>query len=160
MLDLERIHRFCIKIIQHFPKQARTDKVLSMLGMYTMQGYIDKAKLMFFGRLCHTSNETLSKKVFLIRLCSHFYKCVEKQLGYIQDLCFILHKYDLFEFVKTFMVDGIFPVKKPWKRIVDSAIAKIEQDGYITRIENDEDCVYFKALNPCIYEPSRIWDIA
>ena len=55
MLKLEVAHRFCVKFAQGFPKLTRTDTALGMLGVSSLETYIDMQKLNFLGVLCRSN---------------------------------------------------------------------------------------------------------
>ncbi len=133
--------------------------MLSMAGMYRMESYIDKAKLIFFGRLCRLRTSCLSKQIFATRLFSYLENCTAVNLGFIKDICRILSKYDLYDHLLKFSQVASFPGKNPWKHIVSRAIKKYENLQYESRINGDYDFKLFKMIEPCISEPSRIWSI-
>ncbi len=157
---LERIHRFCLKIIQHFPTRIRTNKVLSMVGMLPIESYIDKAKLLFLCRLCHLPNNTISKKMFLLRMFCYNFTSTVRHTGFMQDISRILDKYELYTYLSQYISDGSFPDKDKWKNIVNQAVSSYSERLYLGQTENDKELTLFRTLKPCMLEPSRIWVIA
>ena len=65
---LEVAHRFCLKYIQSFPKRTRTIIVHTMSKCSSIESYIDRKKLLFFGRLCRLDSSKLAKRVFIERV--------------------------------------------------------------------------------------------
>jgi hypothetical protein len=61
---LEVAHRFCLKYIQSFPRRTRTIIVHNMSKCFSVESYINRKKLLFFGRLCRLDSLKLAKKVF------------------------------------------------------------------------------------------------
>ncbi len=160
VMELERIHRFCLKKIQHFPRQTRTDKVLGMSGFKSLKNHIDQAKLIFLGRLCNLPNKNLSKKLFILRLFMCIHNCTKKQYGFIPDICVVLDRYGLYGFLTEFISSGTFPGKDIWKKYVKNAISCYENDKYVSRIMEHHEFDYFKKIQPCLTVPSRVWTVA
>ena len=93
----------------------------SMVGLRNITCDIEKRKLYFFGKLCKTKNSYLAKQIFLQRLFS----CLldgRNHIGFIPDILNILCKYNLYEFLITYISDGNFPDKLQWKRLVVNAV--------------------------------------
>ena len=81
---LERAHRFICRVLQGLPPRTRSYKCTSRLGWLTIESYIDKCKLLFFGRLCRLNSRHLPKKILISRLLEFKYQCVDNQLGFVQ----------------------------------------------------------------------------
>ncbi|CAG2226579.1 unnamed protein product [Mytilus edulis] len=75
LLLLERAHRFVCKAVQGLPKRSRSDKCTSLLGWLCIECYIDKCKLLFFGRLCRLNSTHLPKQIMMARLLEFKYMC-------------------------------------------------------------------------------------
>ena len=63
--SLERAQKFDAKRIQGLHPMTRSEAATGSLGLWSMEGTIDKAKLLYFGRLCRL-HETLLKRKFLL----------------------------------------------------------------------------------------------
>jgi hypothetical protein len=100
--NLERAQRYAAKIIQGLGPNTRTEAALGSIGFWEMEAYIDKAKLIYFGRLCMLGPDTTTKQVFVNRLFSFRYRQGEERvMGFIPDVMRLLQKYDLQEFLET-----------------------------------------------------------
>ena len=121
---LERVQRYAAKCIQGLAANTRTEAAIGNIGLWEMEEYIDKAKLIYFGRLCKLNPETTTKKVFITRLFSFLYKGSRKPVGFIPDLVRIFEKYNLVHFLKYFIDEKYFPSKNEWQKIV---ICKLHQ---------------------------------
>jgi hypothetical protein len=85
-------------------------------------GQIDKAKLLYFGRLCLSSVTMTAKQIFIIRLFSYLANPTKQKLGFIPDIVRILNKYDLLDYLATFVNESIIPSKNKWRIIVQIQI--------------------------------------
>ena len=53
IVSIERCQRFNAKRLQGLPRNTRSEAVTGSLGLWSMEGQIDKVKLVYFGRLCN-----------------------------------------------------------------------------------------------------------
>ena len=106
---VERAHRFICRMLQGLPPRTRSDKCASLLGLLTIDSYIDKCKLLFFGRLCRLNSRHLPKRILISRLLEFKYQCVDKQPGFVPDTYRIAKKYDLLKYIIDFSANGTFP---------------------------------------------------
>ena len=87
MSELEIAHRFCIKFCQGLPKLTRTDVALGLIGISSLEAYIDMQKLNFLGILCRADSTFIVKYLFIYRL--HQFRLRfrgSQQKGFIADL--------------------------------------------------------------------------
>jgi hypothetical protein len=90
-----------------------------------MEAYIDKAKLIYFGRLCMLGPDTTTKQVFINRLFSFRYRQGEERvMGFMPDVMRLLQKYNLQEFLETYINEQYFPRKAEWRKIVLDKIGR------------------------------------
>ena len=120
MLTLERSHRLCLKYIQGLNIRTSTDCVMSMLDCLPLEMEIEYRKLNLFGQLCRLGLDCAVKTMFLYRLSS--YMLGKVSTGFVYDVGRILTKYDLTQFMLTYISDGSFPSKYEWKRTVRKVI--------------------------------------
>jgi hypothetical protein len=116
----EIAHRFCLKRVQSLPKRSRSVIVHSMVKIWSIESYIDNKKLLFLGRLCRLSSKTLAKQVFLEML--YAYKTCNSTSGCVYNFCCILSKYELYDYINTFLNQTFFPSKNEWRKIVTNAV--------------------------------------
>ncbi|CAG2245958.1 unnamed protein product [Mytilus edulis] len=159
LLLLERAHRFVCKAVQGLPKRSRSDKCTSLLGWLCIECYIDKCKLLFFGRLCRLNSAHLPKQIMMARLLEFKYTCVDNQLGFIPDMYRLFIKYNLLQYVVNLIELGSFPSKIVWNNVVSQNIHKTEQLKWLERISNDSDFNFFKLIHPVI-KLHKAWIIA
>ena len=150
LLFLERAHRFVCKAVQGLPKRSRSDKCTSLLGWLCIECYIDKCKLLFFGRLCRLNSAHLPKQLMMVRLLEFKYTCVDNQLGFIPDMYRLFIKYNLLQYVVNLIELGSFPLNIVWNNAVSQNIHKTEQLKWLERISNDSDFNFFKLIHPVI----------
>ncbi|CAG2187282.1 unnamed protein product [Mytilus edulis] len=125
LLLLERAHRFVCKAVQGLPKRSRSDKCTSLLGWLCIECYIDKCKLLFFGRLCRLNSAHLPKQIMMARLLEFKYTCVDNQLGFIPDMYRLFIKYNLLQYVVNLIELGSFSFKNCLEQC---SVAKHSQD--------------------------------
>ena len=66
---LESTQRYFSRFIVGLDKRSPTDSCVSNLGLWSIEGYIDKLKLLLFGRLCRANVSTTHKQLFTFRVC-------------------------------------------------------------------------------------------
>jgi exonuclease III len=158
---LERMQRFCSKIIQQLNRRTRSDICCSLLGLWSAESYIDKAKLSFLRRLAISPGYTLSKSIFLRRLFHCKLSCTKKALGFCPDIIRLLQKYNLQDMFETaFIQHGKFPDNIPWKNNVVFNLKEAEVNMFDTRTANDDDFSRFRAVQCDIHEPNIVWNVA
>ena len=147
LVMLEKSQRYAAKIMQGFPIRTATDFALSTLGLISIEAYIDKCKLLFFGNLCNCNIFSTRKCIFLHRLFEFKLSSTEKPLGFIADTVKILSKYDLTCFLDEFCASGYFPPKSIWKTIVKDAIHENENNCWRQRLESRDDMLVYSRLH-------------
>ena len=68
MKQQEVAQHFCLKYAQGLPALTRSDMVSGLLGMTSIEAYIDQQKLRFLGTLCRTTSVDIVSRVFTYRL--------------------------------------------------------------------------------------------
>jgi hypothetical protein len=71
--------------MQSFPRFTRTDIVLSLLGILSIEQEIDKRKMQFFGQLCNLDREKRVKRLFDLHIqcfMEHPCKTIGDYTGY------------------------------------------------------------------------------
>ena len=79
--------------------RSPSDSCISNVGLMTIEGYSDKVKLLFLGRLCRTASHTLHKQLFNLRVG----QITSLTLDYIKTN---LDKYDMTVFLENYLLDG------------------------------------------------------
>ncbi len=101
---LEQTQRYFVRFVLGFDKRSPKDSCISVLGLWSIQGLIDKFKLLLFGRLCRAKHNTAHKQLFTFRLCQILNGfCDENAITY--DLVKTLLKYDLSSFLECYIED-------------------------------------------------------
>ena len=98
MQQLEVAHHFCLKRAQGLPHLTRSDMVLGLAGMTSIEAQIDLHKLAFLGSLCRAPTDEPCHKLFILRLCQ-FDLCENRKIGFIPDIANILQKYQLEDYL-------------------------------------------------------------
>ena len=159
-LMLERMQRFCAKLIQKLNPRTRSDVCCGMLGLISVESYIDKAKLNFLRRLAVLPGTAHSKCVFLLRLFQYLLLQPQNE-SFCSEIVKILHKVDLYElFDSIFLKSGLFPDKLPWKKMVINRLKELEVKAFNDRTDGDNDFKRFKAVHQDIHKPNKLWYFA
>ena len=69
---LERVNRFAAKRAQGLAPSTRSEAALGSLGLWTIEGHIDKVQLMFLHKLLSLKSTNVDKIIFVVRLSSFF----------------------------------------------------------------------------------------
>ena len=85
--SLERSQRFNAKHIQGLDRNTRSEAATGSLGLWSMEGQIEKAKLLYLGRLCHSSATLKSKQLLIVHLFSYFTDPQSSVLDLFRTLC-------------------------------------------------------------------------
>ena len=104
-----------------------------LLGLWSIEGEIEKRKLCFFGRLLNSSNHLAQRKLLVIRILRWKYRH-EVSTGFVPDVTNIALKHDLWTYIETFLEHGTFLSKTQWKRIVFKAIKATEESCWRDRL--------------------------
>jgi len=83
--------------MQGMSKNTRTVVALSCLGIYPLESYIDKRKLLFLGQLCRTDTSMRICVLFLQRLTKYLNN-PSTTFGFVPDLYRLVGKYNLKNF--------------------------------------------------------------
>ena len=147
MSQLVIAHRFCIKFCQGLPKLTRTDIVLGLVGLSSIEAHIDMQKLNILGTLCRADSSLIAKYLFTSRL--HQYRLCYRgsQRGFITDLYSILRKYSLESHINDYIISGTFPSKVEWKQRCKTAIWTYEESAWRTRLAKSNEFSRFRTID-------------
>ena len=106
-LLLERTHRLCLKHFQCLHLRSRTDIVLCMLSALPIEAEIDKRKFLLLGQLCRLGGNSAVEQLFVLRLCAFVNGL--SSIGFLPVN--LLHKYDLYYVLQSYLNTGVFPNK-------------------------------------------------
>ena len=109
---LERLQRFCVKVIQNLPRQTRSNICCQMLGLHSVEGYIDNIKLKFFRRVITLKSSCTSKQILLRRIFqASFLK--DFSSGFGKEVIELCEKYNLGEYLNSVIEGTPLPDKTP-----------------------------------------------
>jgi len=98
--------------------------------------HIDRRKLLFLGRLCHTDPGKWKSTLFLQKLVK-FMNSHSTTFGFLPDVYRILGKYSLKHALETFVKKAVFPKKSTWRRKVNEAIRLHVKNSHLDKSEDD-----------------------
>ena len=111
MRQLEIAHHFCLKHSQGFQRDTRSDIVEGMLGITSIEAYIDKQKLAFFDSVFRTPPTDLVNQLITYRLFHYSRRFTKKHFGFIPDIHRIMTNYNLLYYFDKVITTGTFPTK-------------------------------------------------
>ena len=154
---LEITYRFCVKYMQRVNKRTKTNICLASLGATNIEGFIDKAKLIFLRRLCTAPIHTCVKSLFLNRLVHYQNNVSLANAGFIHDVMRIVNKYCLSNYIDLYISDGYFVPKTIWKHIVNRSIRSHHCEQWSASTSNDLACKRFVSIHNSCNEPLVLW---
>ncbi|MES9883665.1 MAG: reverse transcriptase family protein [Sedimenticola sp.] len=154
---IEKIIRLAAKSCQNLHIRTRTDMALSMIGWLPAAALIAKRKLHFLQRLCTMPTELLCKQIFTFRLHLYFVKGCTGQLGFIPDICKLLIKYRLMDFLTGFLQHATFPTKQQWKNMVHANVSAYHNSIWLEHIGSDHEFELFRHLHTTTLHPASVW---
>ena len=157
--ELEVAHRFCIKFCQGLPRLTRTDVALGLVGISSIEAYIDMQKLNFLGILCRADSSFIVKYLFLYRLHQYKLQCRVKQKGFVTDIFRIICKYSLDCYLHDFIAHGTFPSKYVWKKRCKTAIWSYEESAWRRRLGAENEFSRFRTIQTEL-KPAALWLLA
>ena len=145
-----------VKKIQGFNKYVRTDMCESMVGTMSLSVEVERRKLLFLGTLCGLSHSSVPNRLFHFKLYMYLDHGIDS--GFVSDIFSILTKYNLSDHLHHYVRTLQFPGKFSWKRIVNSAVSRYENNQWCCRIDRDPDFTRFKRLHLSI-SPASIYSM-
>lgn len=147
MDDLERVNRLAAKRAQGLCATTKSEAALGSLGLWTVQGLIDKQKLFFLQKLICSPVSFIHKQLFVKRLCRFFNQVVGRNEGFVANIVEILQKYDLQHYLMTYMDTGEFPKESVWKRLVRNTIHLDQVQRWKTEVANTPELYFYSAIH-------------
>ena len=156
---LERMQRYCAKIIQKFSRRTRSNICCKMLGLQSIESCIDAAKLKFWRRLNDLPSYAISKQIFMQRL---FQAILMPGLtnGFSEEILHLCSKYSIKEFLDSYTTHAMMPDKIPWKNIIRLNVTNFETTKFVNETEHDPDFKRFNKIHPDPLKPSPVWQVA
>jgi len=104
---LEITQRYFVRFILCMDKRSPSDSCISNVGLWTIESYSDKMKLLCLGRSCRTASNTMHKQLFNLRVGQILVR-QDKHTSLTLDFIKILDKYDMTVFLENYLLDGFF----------------------------------------------------
>ena len=142
-LSFERLQRHFARYIQGFYVRTSSTAVVASLGLWSIRGYIDKLKLLLFGRLCNLPSNCTLKSVFLFRLCRGVVGPCRNPCGLIYEFTNALRRYSLLDTLTNFVQTMYFPEPHIWRKTVVDAIDSFEFRQYRESVDNNSAIIRF-----------------
>ena len=154
---LERTQCYIAKFIRCLHPNTRSEAATGNLGLWSMEGLIDKNKLLYLGRLCRSEATLVSKEIFITHLC--FYKSDpnKHKFGFVQDITRILQKYNLSDYLKTYIDGQSFPTKNQWRNIVYEKVNQIETNKWNSGMSRKQELNVYQHIHRTL-KPLSIWE--
>lgn len=156
---LNRTNRFAAKRLQGLGPQTKSEAAIGSIGLWNIEGYIDKRKLLFLGNLCRAETNSVQKEIFIFRLYSFLYGSSQKNQGFVPDIYRILHKYNLREVMDDYLVNQSFPSKNLWKNLVVNTIDRTQMVNWRFGIATKPELQVFGSVHQKL-KPLVLWQVA
>lgn len=156
---LKRTNRFAAKRIQGLGVHTKSEAATGSIGLWTIDGHVDKRKLLFLGNLCRAKSTSLHKRIFSYRLFSFIYSSAKTGLGFIPDIYRLLLKYDLLHWINEYVRNQQFPSKFQWKNIVVGKIEEYEVNTWKYGISNKSELTIYGYAHQNL-QPLSLWKTA
>ena len=145
--------------IQGLHPMTRSEAATGSLGLWSMDGTIDKAKLLYFGRLCRLHETLLTKKIFTERLSSYYIDPNKQTIGFIPDIIQILDKYSLGNYLSTYIEENTLPAKLSWTKIVYDHINEFEIEKWKNGMLGKDELLFYRRIHRTL-KPLHLWEAA
>ena len=155
--ELEVLQRYFARIVQNFYRRSSTLVTIQTLGLWSMEGTIDKRKLTYLGQLCRAKTAYIHKKLFMFKY-GQFLANDTSVSSIIHDLLKVSQKYGLYNFMEKYFTDGYFPNKLVWKRIINESIFDHEKVKWNTELDSRPDLQRFRNVHGTL-APHRLWNM-
>ncbi|CAC5402883.1 unnamed protein product [Mytilus coruscus] len=144
---LAQTQRYFVRFVLGLDKRSPTDSCTSTVGLWYIQGLIDKFKLLFLGRLFRANSNTTHKQLFTVRLNQLLLGESDKR-SITYDLIKTLIKYAMHSFLESYMDDLYISDKKLSSKIVKQSIEIREENNWKSSIQSrPELCRYYEIQN-------------
>ena len=137
-LMLEKCQNVFVRVTEGLLPGTSGSAARGLLGLWSIEGEIEKKKLSFLGRLVNSSDNLAQVKLLMVRIIRWKYR-KKISTGFVPDVMKIAHKYNLWSYIQTFLEDGTFPTKMQWKSVVFKAINSNEEDIWREKIASKYD---------------------
>lgn len=132
-LMLEKCQNIFVRVIEGLLPGTSGSAARGLLGLWSIEGEIEKKKLSFFGRLLNSSHFLAQRKLLIIRILRWKYR-YKVSTGFVPDVMNIVLKHDLWTYIEIFLEHGTFPSNTQWKRVVFKAIKATEESFWRDRL--------------------------
>jgi len=148
---LEQTQRYFVRYILGFDKTSPTDSSISVFGLWTLEGLVDKFKLLFYGRLCRAKHWTIHKQLFRFRLSQILIgELNNRSITY--DIVKTLVRYDMLSFLENYITDSYIPDKRLWSRIVSQSVEINEENKWKLSVQCRPELHRFYCIHNCLTE--------
>jgi hypothetical protein len=80
-----------------------------------------------------------AKQIFINRLFSYLANPTKQKLRFIPGIVRILNKYDLLDYLTTFVHESIIPSRNKWRKIVQTQIKNYETEKWKNGMVHKEE---------------------
>ena len=137
--ELNKLQHHVVKKIQGFEITVRSDMCESMVGLNPITAEIDK--------LLTLKPASISKQIFIRKMYMFLTGRPIPQTGFIPDICNILSKYHLCDFLNQFLQTLNVPTPSHFKRLIKTTLFDTEVAAWRNRVNQCGDYVRFKNLH-------------
>lgn len=107
----------------------------------------NNANYAFFAAICNVKCQCTVKQLFFIRLYHIYFSIYKSKRGYIPDIWYLFHKYDLQSCLYDYLQSTYIPSKLMWKYIVKHVLFAKESEQWQQRLNLNSDLCRFKLIH-------------
>jgi hypothetical protein len=155
--DLEVCQRKAARRIIGLDQRSCTETTISSLGLWTIEGYVDKIKLGFFNKICRAKGSFVWKNIFHRRILD-FLIHENESVGFVKDIYRILLKYQLGGFFHLYVNTLYSTPKSAWRRNIEMAIHCCEESVWRSKLEMRPELLHYASVHTNL-QPLAVWKL-
>jgi len=155
--DLEVCQRKAARRIIGLDQRSCTETTISSLGLWTIEGYVDKIKLGFFNKICRAKGSFVWKNIFHRRILD-FLIHEKNSVGFVKDIYRILLKYQLGDFFHLYVNTLYSTPKSAWRRNIEMAVHCCEESVWRSKLEMRPELLHYASVHTHL-QPLAVWKL-
>jgi hypothetical protein len=109
-LMLEKCQNIFVRVTEGLLPGTSGSAARGLLGLWSIEGEIEKTKLSFLGRLINSSHDLAQRKLLMVRIIRWKYR-KKNSTGFVADVMRIVRKHNLWSYIKLFWRMVLFQQK-------------------------------------------------
>ena len=149
---LENTQRYFARTVQGLDKRSPSESTVANIGLWSLIGYIDKCKLIFLGRLCNLTCNSIVKSIF----CASITQTAHSS-DITSSFLSVARKYNLQRYLNSYIEQGVFLPKDKWRKIVHDSIHIYEEQSWLYSVSLNSSMIRYMNIH-CKLTYHVLWD--